>query len=100
MLQANKRTKACKLCNLASDEVHNFVQCVNVFPRVSTQLLNTNSDSLVCLIDFQNDGFNFVTLSENFPRMINFPRPGDIRNVNHSIKALFQFNESSVACEI
>ena len=64
------------------------------------ELLDADGDALVGLVDFQHDGFDFVALLEDFGRMIDLARPGNVRDVNHAVQAFFQLDEGAVAGEV
>ena len=64
------------------------------------QLFDAERDALVGLVHFEHDGFDFVALLEDFGRMIDLARPGNVGDVDHAVDAFFQFDERAVAGEV
>ena len=71
-----------------------------LLPRILAELLDADGDALVRLVDFEHDCFDFVALLQDFGRMIDLARPGDVRDVNHAVETFFQFDERAVAGEV
>ena len=100
MLQADEGAEAGQLGDFAGDQVADLVELVDVVPRIFAELLQAERDALVGLVDFEHDRFDFVALLQDFGRMIDLARPGDVRDVDHAIQTFFQLDESAVAGEV
>ena len=100
VLKANERAETGELRDLAADEIADFVILVDVRPRIFGELFDAERNALVVLVDFQHHGFDFLALLEHLGRMIDLARPGNIRDVDHAIEALFQFDEGAIAGKI
>src|SRR6266571_3264682 len=100
MLQANESAEAGQLGDLAGNEVADLVKLVDVAPRVLGELFDSDRDALVGFVDFQHDGFDLLALFQHFGGMVDLARPGDVRDVDHTIQAFLQFDERAIAGEI
>src|SRR5438552_2424148 len=75
VLQLDESAEARELSYLTVDQVANFVFLIDVFPWILGQLLNSETDPLVDLVDVNNDGFDFIVLLKYFARMIDLSGP-------------------------
>src|SRR5437660_5292881 len=100
MLQTDESPEACQLGDLAGDEIPHLVEFVDLFPRIFAKLLDANRNALIGFIDFENDGFDFIALLKQYGRVIDLASTGDVRHVDHTIQALFEFDERTVAGKI
>jgi hypothetical protein len=97
VLQADECAEAGELGDMAGDEVADFIVFVDVAPRVFGELFDADSDALVGFVDFEDLGFDFVALLEDFGRVIDLASPGDVGDVDHAIETFFEFDEGAVA---
>src|SRR5664280_2160811 len=100
MLKPDKGSEAGEFGDVDGDQVADFVKLVDVRPGILAELLETHGNALIGLVHFQNDRFDFVAFFEDFGRMVDFARPGDVRDVDHSIQPFLQFDEGAVAGEV
>src|SRR6266436_1368208 len=77
-----------------------ITRAVTSWPTLRTFLILSTRSALVCLVHFEDDGFDFVALLQNFGRMIDLPCPRDIGNVDHAIETFLEFDEGAVAGEV
>src|SRR5262249_46189681 len=86
VLQADERAEARELGDAAGDEVADLVELINGFPRILADLLEANRDTLIGLVHFEHDGFDFIALLQDFRRMVDLARPRNVRDVDHAIE--------------
>ena len=75
ILQLDKRPKTRDFCGLAGNEIADLVFRVDFLPRIVAQLFNAEADSLVDLVDVNDDRFYFVVLLKYFAGMIDLSGP-------------------------
>src|SRR4051812_32887276 len=100
MFQSDERTEAGQLADLAGNEIADFVELVDVAPWIFAELLDANGNALVRLVDFEHNCFDVVAFFEDFGRMVDLARPGNIRDVDHAVQTFFQLDEGTVAGEV
>ncbi len=100
VLQADKGPEAGEFGDVARDEVANLVNLINIRPRILGQLFDADGDALVRLVHFEHDGFDFLAFLQHLGGMVDLARPGNVRDVDHAIQALFQLDERSITGEI
>src|SRR4026209_1518392 len=96
VLQANERTEAGELRDIASDQIANLVILVDIRPWIFGELFHAECNALVALVDLQHSRFHFLALLQDFGWMIDLARPRNVRHVDHTVDALLEFNESTV----
>jgi len=99
-VQIHKGAEAGNLGHLASHHIAHLEAVIDGFPRIGLKLLDTKGDALILLLDFQNDGFHFVALLENFGGMIDLAGPAHIGHVDHAVDAFFQSHKSAVGSKV
>jgi hypothetical protein len=62
-------------------------------PRIGLDLLQTEGDLLVVLVDLQDHGLDLITDRDHLGRMANMPRPGHLGDVDESLDSLLQLHE-------
>src|SRR5262249_22282843 len=100
VLQSHKGPEARQFADIAGDEIADLVEPVNIGPRILIELLHAYSNALIGLVHLEHDGFDLFAFFQYFGRMIDFARPGNIRDVNHTIQALFKLDKSAIAGEV
>ena len=89
-----------ELAHVAFDQITDLVFLIDVFPRIVAQLFDSKTDSLIRFVDVDDFGFDFVAFLKDFARMIDFPGPTQIRNVNHSVDSFIELNERAVSSHV
>ncbi len=80
----------------AFDEVADLVLGLDVLPRIVLELLESEADALVGLVDVDDDGFDLVALLEDLGRMIDLLRPAQVGDVHHAVDAFLELHERAV----
>ena len=63
VLQLHEGAEAGELRYFAVHQITDLVFFIDRFPRIFGQLLNTETDPLVNLVDVDDNGFDFIALS-------------------------------------
>ena len=100
VFKLDESTEACDLSDRSFNKVTNREAGINLAPRVTLKLLNTKTDSLIRLVDLENDCFGLFALLNDFARMIDLTGPTKVGNVNHTIDTIFKLNKRTVGGEI
>src|SRR5437867_2696559 len=100
LILSTRSSLTCELCDLAADQVAHLVILVNVRPWVFRELLDADRNALIALVDFEHDRFDFVAFLEDLGGVIDFARPGNIRDVDHAVQTFLQFDERAITGEI
>src|ERR1700751_2815345 len=96
VLELYEGTEASELSDFSVNQITNLVFLVDLFPRVGLELLDTQADPLIDLIDIEHDRLHLVILLQNFAWMVDLSCPTQIGNVDHSVDALFELNEGAI----
>ena len=96
----NERAEARQFGHVASNQVADLVKLVDRGPGILRELFQADRNSLVGLVDFQDDRFDFVALLQDLGRMIDLSGPGNIGDMDHAIETFFQFDKGAVAGEV
>src|SRR5688500_9920819 len=100
VLEANESSETRELRHLARDEITDFVIFVDVRPWIFGELFETERNALVGFVDFEHHGLDIIALLQHFGRMIDLARPGYVRDVDHAIQTIFQFDKRAVTGEV
>src|ERR1700693_753238 len=78
VLQLNERAKAGELADFAFHQIADLVLLIDYFPRIVAQLFDAEADPLICFVDVNDFGFDFVGFLKHFARMIDLPGPAQV----------------------
>src|SRR5471030_2022495 len=92
--------EAGHFADLAGDEVADLVAALDRFPRIVGEMFQAQRNALVGLVDLEHLGFDVVALLQHFGRMIDLAGPGEIRDMDHAVDALFEFDERAVGGQV
>src|SRR6266508_649339 len=98
--QFDKSAEAGKAGNLAFDDIARFVCRHKIVPRIRLQVFNRKRHSPVVRIDSRDNGIDLLALFQNFAGMLHSTRPGNIRDMDQPVNAVFDLNECSEVSQI
>src|SRR5579862_6234795 len=68
-------------------------------PRIGLELLHTEGDLLIILIEAQNNRVDLLTHRNDLRRMFDMLRPAHLGDMDKTFDALFDLDECSVICQ-
>ena len=78
------------------DHLTDLEPSLDLFPRIFGELLESERDSLVCLVDSEDLGFHRVSFFEDFGSVCRLACPRHIGNVDHAVDALFELDKGAI----
>ena len=96
IFQFNERTVVGEVSHLATDVVPDRIFLSNDLPGIHLDLLHSETDFLLILLDLQDNHFDLLPLLDNLFRVGDATGPGHLGHVNESFDPLFQFDERTV----
>src|SRR5713226_8836402 len=73
VLQLHERAETGELGHVAFHQIADLVFLIDVLPRIFAQLFDSETDPLICFIDVDDFGLDFVAFLKDFARVIDFP---------------------------
>ena len=78
------------------DHLTDLEPSLHLFPRIFGELLESEGDSLVRLVDSEDLSFHRVSFFQNFGSVCRFACPRHIRNVDHAVDAFFELDKGAI----
>ena len=94
--QFNKCSESGDFGNFTFDNFTNLIELVDIGPWIFFTLFQTKRNTLLIGIYVKNDCFNFIAGFEYFIWIIDLTSPGHIRNMDHTVNIVFNFNKCSI----
>ena len=85
---------------LALDHVADLEMCFNFVPWVGGELLHAERNALAICIHVENGCIDFVAFLHHLGWVIDLTSPRHVGNVHHTVNTFFEFDESTIGCEV
>ena len=85
VLQLHERAKAGELGYFAFNQVADLILLIDGLPRIFGQLFDSEADSLIYLVDVDDNSFDFVAFLKDLARVINLAGPAQVGDVDHTV---------------
>ncbi len=88
------------VADLAANLLADDVALLDLIPRIRLELTDAEGDLLILLVDAENHSLDVLTKGEDVGRTGDTLGPGELRDVDKTLDAFFDLNESAVGHEI
>ena len=101
LLELHKNSEVGDLGHVAREQVADVVAAGDLLvPRVGTQLLASQGDALLLLVDGEDDTLHLVALLDHLGGVADLLGPAHVRDVQETINPLLNLHEGSVGSQV